>query len=88
MVQGITACYKIRHRDITLKTEFQNFYIKFLNSDFLVSNPLNVTKFLGNALCSHLEGSVSQNFDLGPGYFLMLCRKFVKVFFHFFLHFM
>ena len=60
MIQCITACYKIHHRDITLKTTFQKFYIKFLNS----------------------------NFDLGPGYCLMLCRKFVKVFFHFFSCFM
>ena len=88
MIQCITACYKICLRDITLKTKFQNFHIKFLNSDFSVSNALNITKFLGDALCSPLEGSVSQNFDLGPGYFFMLCRKFVKVFFHYFLCFM
>ena len=28
---------------------------------------LNITKFLGDALCSALEGNVSQHFDLGPG---------------------
>ena len=48
-------------RDITFKTKFQNFHIKFLNSDFSVSNALNVTKFLGDAFCSPLKGSVSQN---------------------------
>ena len=88
MIQCITACYTICLEDITLKTKSQNFQIKFLNSDFSVSNALNITKFLGGALCSPLEGSVSQNVDLGPGYFSMLCRKFVKVFFHYFLCFM
>ena len=60
MMQCITACYKIRHRDITLKTTFQKFHIKFFNI----------------------------NFDLGPGYFFMSCRKFVKEFFNFFSCFM
>ena len=55
MIQCITACNKICFRDITLKTEFQNFHIQFLNSDFSVSNALNITKFLGDALCSPLE---------------------------------
>ena len=67
MIQCITACYKICLRDITLKTTFQNFHINFLNSDFSVINALNTTKFLGHALCSPLEGRVSQNVDLGPG---------------------
>ena len=75
-------------KDITLKTKFQNFHIKFLNSDFSVSNALNITKFLGDALCSPLEENVSQNFNLGPRYLFMLCRKFVKVLFHYFLCFM
>ena len=88
IIQCITACYKICLRDITLKTKFQNFHIKFLNSDFSVSNALNINKFLGDALCSPLEGSLSQKFDLGPGYLCMLCRKFVNVFFHYFLCFM
>ena len=64
----ITAYYKIGYRDITLNAKFLNFHIKFLNSDFLVSNALNAPKFLGDTLCSPLEGrSLSQNFDLGPG---------------------
>ena len=81
MIQCITACYKICLRDITLNPKFQNLHIKSFNSDFSVSNALNITIFLGDALCSPLEGSMSQNFDLGPGYFFMLCRKFVKYFF-------
>ena len=62
-------CYKIVYRDIKLNIKFQNVHIKYLNSDFSVSNASNVTKFLGDALCSHVEESLSQNFDLGPGYF-------------------
>ena len=54
-------------RDMTLKTIFQNFHIKFLNSDFSVDNESNVTNLIGQVLCIALEGSVSQNFDLGPG---------------------
>ena len=72
---------------MVLKTIFQNFHIIFLNSDFSVNNESNVTKLIGHVLCITPEGSVSQNFDLGLGYFCMLCRKFVKVFFHYFLCF-
>ena len=54
-------------KDMTLKTIFQNFHIKFLNSDFSVDNGSNVTKSIGQVLCIALKGSVSQNFDLGPG---------------------
>ena len=54
-----TVCYKIGYRDITLNIKFQNVHIKFLNSDLSISNALNVTKFLGDALCSPVEGSVS-----------------------------
>ena len=51
-------------KDMALKTIFQNFHI---NSDFSVDNESNVTKLRGQVLCIALEGSVSQNFDLGPG---------------------
>ena len=72
---------------MTLKTVFQNFHIIFFNSDFSVNNESNVTKLIGHVLCITPEGNVSQNVDLGLGYFFMLCRKFVKVFFHYFLCF-
>ena len=81
-------CRKNSYRDMTLKTKFQNFHIEFLNSDFSVDNKLNVTKSIGYVPCILLEESVSQNFDLGPGYFFMLCIKFVNIFFHYFLCFM
>ena len=37
---------------------------------------------------SPTEGSVSQNFDLGPGYIFMLCRNFEKLFFLYYLRFL
>ena len=77
-------CYNNFIIDMTLKIIFQNFLINILNSDFLVNNESNVTKLIGHVLCITPEGSLSQNFDLGLGYFFMLCRKFVKVFFHYF----
>ena len=80
-------CHKNNHRYKTLKTVFQNFRTKFLNSEFSVDNESNVPKSIGYVLCILLEGSVSQNFDLGLGYFFMLCRNFVQVFFHYFLCF-
>ena len=70
---------------MTLKMRYQIFCITFLNSDFSIDNESNVTKLIGHTLCIPLEGSQSQNFDLGLGYFFMLCRKFVKEFFHYFL---
>ena len=81
-------CRKNIYRNMTLKTKFQNFHIKLLNSAFSVDNDSNVTKSIGYVPCFLLKGSVSQNFDLGPCYFFMLCRKFVNVFFHYFLCFM
>ena len=64
-----------------------NIGFKILNSDFSVDNALNVAKSLEDALCNRREGSMSQNFDLGPGLCFMLCRKFVKGFVHYFLRF-
>ena len=59
-------CCKNNHRDITLKKYFHN---KFVNSDFSLCNEPNVAKSLGHVLCILLEERVSQNFDLGLGYF-------------------
>ena len=72
---------------MTLKTIFQNFHINFLNSGFSVNNESNVRRLIGHVLCTTLEGRVSQNCNLGLGYFFMLIRKFVKIFFHYFLCF-
>ena len=52
---------------MTLKTAFENFYVKFLNIDFSVGIASIIIKLLGNVLYNILEGSVSQNNDLGPG---------------------
>ena len=50
-----------------LKTTFENYHINFSNSDFSVDIASMCFKFLGHVLHSSPEGSVSQNFDLGPG---------------------
>ena len=55
---------------MTLKKIFQNFHINFLNSDFSVDNESNVIKSIRHVLYSLLGGSVSQNIDLGLGFFL------------------
>ena len=71
-----------------LKTTFQQYYINFSNSNFLLDIASIFVTFLGNVLYTPPEGSVSQNFDLGPCYFFMLCRNFGKIFFHYYLRFM
>ena len=45
-----------------------------------MDNALNLIELLRDVLCSPLEESVSQHFDLGPVFF-MLCRNVVKAFF-------
>ena len=57
------------------------------NYNISVDNESNVTKSRGHVLSILLEGGLSQNFDLGPGYFSMLCRELIKVFCHYFLCF-
>ena len=55
-----------------LKTKSKNFHINLLNSDFSVDITLIFTKVLGYVPHSPPAGSVSQNLDLGPGYFFYL----------------
>ena len=47
------------------------FTIHFLNSDCLINICSISAKFIGNVLYSLPEGSVSQNFNLGPIYVFM-----------------
>ena len=54
------------------------FMILFLNSDFSINICSISSKFLGNVVNFLPQGSMSQNFDLGPSYFLMLCRNLEK----------
>ena len=70
-----------------LKTTFEQYHINFSNSDFSLNIASIFANFLGYVHHSPPEGSVSQNFDLGPVYFLMLCRNFGKIFFHYYLRF-
>ena len=64
-----------------LKTTFDQYHINFSNSDFSLNIAPIFAKFLGYVLHSPPEGSLSQNFDLGPGYYFMLCRNFRIIFF-------
>ena len=50
-----------------LKTTLANYHNNFSNSDFSVYKASICFKFLGYVPHSPPEGSVSQNFDLGPG---------------------
>ena len=49
-----------------LKSTVENFHINFSNSDFSVDIVSIYSKFLGYVFHSPPEGTVSQNFDLGP----------------------
>ena len=55
-----------------LKTTLQNGYIICLNSDISVNICSIIAKSLGNVVYCLSEGSVSQNLDLGPGYFFVM----------------
>ena len=50
-----------------LKTTFENYHINFSNSNSSVDIASICFKFLGYDPHTPTEGSVSQNFDLGPG---------------------
>ena len=71
-----------------LKITFEQYHIDFSNSNFSLDIALIFARFLGYVLHSPPEGSVSQNFDLGPGYIFMLCRNFGKIVLHYYLRFM
>ena len=60
-----------------LLTKFENsfFSIYFLNKDISVNIPSIFLNYFIHADEGHLEGSVSQNFDLGPGFYFMQSRK-------------
>ena len=59
--------YKPHQNYRPLKTTFKNYHINFSNSDFSVNIASICTKFLVYLPHDPSEGSVSQNFDLGPG---------------------
>ena len=60
------------------RNKIENFHINFLNSNFSVDIASIGSELFGYVPHSPPEGSVSQNIDLGPGYFFMLCRNFIK----------
>ena len=66
----------------------ENLYVTFLNNDFSVNIASITVIFLGNNLKNAPEGIVSQNFDLGPSLFFMLCRNLINHFVPYYLCFM
>ena len=60
-----------------LLTKFENsiFFIYFFNKDISVNIPSIFLIFFIHADEGHLEGSVSQNFDLGPNFDFRQSRK-------------
>ena len=75
LILGIVF-YDMGHTRLgTLKTTLQNFHIIFLNIDISVNICSIIAKSLENVVYRLLEGIMSQNFDLCPGYFFMLCRN-------------
>ena len=59
-------CNNAHNRDGTLKTKLENISLNICSI---------FAKFLENVFYSLPEESVSQNVDLGPSYFFMLCRN-------------
>ena len=53
-------------RNRTLKKKLENLHINFSTSDFSLNIASISAKFLGNVPHFGTEGSVSQNFDIGP----------------------
>ena len=76
LIKSIILCDKAHDRDGALKTARGNLYFIFLNSAFSLDIPSILIKLAGNVFYDIIEGSLSQNLDLGPGYFFMLCRNY------------
>ena len=60
-----------------LRSETENslFSLHFLNKDISFNIPYKFLKFDIHVHKGHLEGSVSQIFDLGPSFYFMQSRK-------------
>ena len=54
------------------------FHLHFYHRDIAVSNKDKGLKFSGIVLHGSPEGKLSQNFDLGPSLYLILCRKVTR----------
>ena len=51
------------------------FHLNFLNKDFSVTIAHRPFKFETCILDIQMEGSMSQNFDIGPSFHFMKCRN-------------
>ena len=69
-----------------VKTKLEISHINFSSSDFSVDISL-IFKSLGNVPNNPPQECISQNYDISPGSFFVLCRHFNKLFFHYYLRF-
>ena len=67
LIKSIMLYYNAHEKDRLLKKTFENYYINFSNSDFSVDIASICTKVFVYPSHNPTEGSMSQNFDLGPG---------------------
>ena len=58
-----------------MNTRMLNFLIYFLNKDISLDMRLTCLKMAMDVYETHLEGRVSQNFDIGLGLNLIACRS-------------
>ena len=59
-----------------------NLHTKFSNKDISLDTVQKPIKIITVILNSSMEGSVSHFFDVGLGYFCMLCRRKANIIFY------
>ena len=77
----------VHTRDGKLKTTLQNFHMIYWNSDISVNTFSIFAKSLENNVYCLPKRGISQNIDLGPGYFVIWCRIWKNYFFTIFVCF-
>ena len=51
------------------------FHIHFLNMDISLVIKVTIIKIAIHVAEIHCEGRMSQNFDIGPSFYIILCRR-------------
>ena len=64
--------------EVNTTWEFKNFNFQYIFLKWIISliNEAKITKFKTCIVKGHSEGTVSQNFYLGPGFYFMKSRKY------------
>ena len=71
---------------LTYYIEVGKFHLNFLNADISFNNPSIIIKLLQDDLETLLEGSMSQNVELGSRYVLCYVEYFLMIFSFFMLY--